>query len=73
MTIFIFNRYKLDIMRKSILMVTILCAILSFVRIPNNCMTKDSKCNEMYTTITLILAVKFFITIFSTGLISYSS
>ncbi len=40
MTIFIFNRYKLDIMRKSILMVSLCCLLLYFIIIPSNCMTK---------------------------------
>ena len=40
MTIFVFNKFKLDIMRKCIFIVTICCILLWFVKIPTNCMTK---------------------------------
>lgn len=73
MTVFVFNRYKLEIMRKSILIVSICCVILYFITIPSHCMTKDAKCTEIIYTVIIILIIKFFITVFSTGLISYSN
>lgn len=73
MTTYLFHKKKIDIMRLSLYMTTICCILLWFVVIPRTCRTTSKGCTEMLESITLIMLVKFFITVFYTGLMSYGN
>lgn len=76
MTTFCFRNYKLDIMRISLIITTICCLLLWFLDIGPECVVMASEnelCLSLVLMLLLVILIKFFNTVFYSGLIIYYS
>lgn len=76
MTTFFFNQHKLDIMKKCLMVITICCCVMYSTDIDSKCRIIDYEtgvCIQMLIMIFLVILIKFFNSVFFSGLIVYSS
>lgn len=77
MTTILYRKNKLDVMKVSLLMTAICCAAMWFLKIKIECKNLTNKnyefCIELIFMILLVIVIKFFNTVFFSGLIGYYS